>query len=55
MQELDETGKLMDTVLRMGGKRMMISKVLTETEKVKEREEKEKRDAERRKKRHFWS
>ena len=55
VQALDQSGKLIDTVLRMGGKRMKISKVLTEAEKAKEKEMKEKREAERRKKRHFWS
>ena len=55
IQELDETGKLIDTVLRMGGKRMSITKVLTEAEKAAQKEELAKREAETRKKRRFWS
>jgi len=55
VQELDENGKLIDTVLRMGGKRMSITKVLTEDERSKQKQDLEKREAAARKKRRFWS
>jgi hypothetical protein len=55
VQELDESGKLIDTVLRMGGKRMAITKVLTEDERSKQKQDLEKREAAARKKRRFWS
>lgn len=47
VQDLDQSGELMDTVRRMGGKRMIISKVVPESEKRAKVETK--------KKRHFWS
>jgi hypothetical protein len=52
---LDETNKLIETVLRMGGKRMSITKVLTEAEKEAQKEELEKKKVASRKKRSFWS
>jgi hypothetical protein len=50
VQELDESGKLMDVVRSMGGKRMVISKVVPEGSS-----EKKKKDEIKKTKRHFWS
>jgi hypothetical protein len=47
VQDLDESGKLMDTVRSMGGKRMIISKVGAESESKPKK-------AETKRKRHFW-
>ena len=55
IQQLDETDKLIDTVLRMGGKRMSITKVPSGTDKAAQKADVEKREAAARKKRHFWS
>lgn len=52
---LDETDKLIDTVLRMGGKRMSITKVSTEAENEAQKQGLVKKEAASRKKRSFWS
>jgi hypothetical protein len=55
VEELHKSGKLMDTVLRMGGKRMTITKALTEAEKAAQTADAVKTEARKRSKRHVWS